>query len=140
MVCTRGLVKVHRVSQDGPPEPGSHFFYLPWPQVTFEQEKIVKKMITRSVFGLDQYNLVKEIHECSKHGDAFRTGAEAAHWCSECRILLRRISKQKPMSTKLLRTGPIPDDINNHTPDLAKYFKYSTVRTFLQYLLMCLTL
>ena len=100
-VCTRGLVKVHRVSQDGPPEPGSHFFYLPSPEVTLEQEKIVKKMITRSVFGLNQDNSVKEIQECSKHGDAFRTGAEAAHWCSDCRISLRRISKQKPRSTKL---------------------------------------
>ena len=91
--------------------------------MTFEQEGIIKKMITRSVFGLNQYNLVKEIQECSKHGDAFKTGAEAAHWCSECRILLRRISKQRPRSTKLLRLGPIPDDINNHTRDLAKVFQ-----------------
>ena len=55
VVCTKGLVKIHRVSQDGPPDPGSHFLYLPWREVTFEQEGIVKKMITNSVFGLNQY-------------------------------------------------------------------------------------
>ena len=80
-------------------------------------------MITNSVFGLNQYNLVQEIHECSKHGDAFETGAEAAHWCSECRILLRRASKQKPRSTKLLRMEPIPDSINHHNRDLTKVFQ-----------------
>ena len=36
VVCTRGLVRIHRVSQDGPPEPDSQFFYLPWKDVTFE--------------------------------------------------------------------------------------------------------
>ena len=91
--------------------------------MTFEQEGIIKKMITRSAFGLNQYNLVNEIQECSKHGDAFNAGAEAAHWFSECRILLRRISKQRPRSAKLLRLGPIPVDINNHIRDLAKVFE-----------------
>ena len=136
VVCTKGLVKVHRVSQDGPPPPNSHVFYLPWPEVTIEQEMIVKKMITRSVFGLNQYNLVKEIQECPKHGDVFRTGDCAVPWCSECRILLRRHSKQKSRSTKFIRTRStidtmgisvtarkIPDQINYHTPDLAPDFE-----------------
>ena len=98
--------------------------------MTPEQEGIVKKMITRSVFGLNQYNLVKEIQECSKHGDAFKTGAEAAHLCSECRRLLRIISKQKPRSTKLLRTRSLLDEINNPTPDLAKVFQVLNSENF----------
>ena len=131
VVCTTGLVEVHRVSQDGPPPQNSHVFYPPCPKVTIEQEMIVKKMTTRSVFGLNQYNLVKEIQEFSKHGDAFRTGDCAVPWCSECRILLRGHSKQKPRSTKFIRTRStidtigisvtareIPDQINNHTQQL----------------------
>ena len=39
VIYTKGLVKVHRVPQDGLPEPNSHFFNLPWADVTFEQEK-----------------------------------------------------------------------------------------------------
>ena len=74
VVCTKILVRGHRVSQDGPPRPDSHFFDFPWPEVTIEQEMIVKQMITRSVFGLNRYNLVQEILECPKHGNAFRTG------------------------------------------------------------------
>ena len=38
VVCTNGSVKIHLVFQDGPPPPGSHFFYLPWPDATLEQE------------------------------------------------------------------------------------------------------
>ena len=99
VVCTKNLVWVHRVFQDGPPPSDSHFFYLPWQDVSIEQEMLVKKMITRTAFGLNRYNLVEEILECPKHGDAFRTGDCAGPWCSECRKLFARHSKQKPRST-----------------------------------------
>ena len=47
VVCTKNLVRAHRVSQDGPPPSDFHFFHLPWPDVTIEQEMIVKTMIRR---------------------------------------------------------------------------------------------
>ena len=88
--------------------------------MTHEQEGIIKNSLTRSVSGLNQHDVVREIQECSKHGDAFKTGVEAPHWCNECRILLRRNSTQKPRSTKLLRLGPLPDAVNIENPDLPK--------------------
>ena len=112
VVCTKSLVRVHRVSQDGPPPSDSHFFYLPWQEVIVEQEMIVKKMMTHTVFGLNRYNLVEEILECPEHGDAFKTGSCAAPWCIECRKLFASHSKQKPGSTTLVKpttTRRIPD-------------------------------
>ena len=120
IVCEKGLIKIHRVSQDGPPKPNSQHFFLPWRDVTFEQEGIIKKMFIRSVSGLNHHDMVREIQECPEHGDAFKTGACAPHWCSECRIILRRFSKQKPRSTKLMRLEPLPDAINKEISDLPK--------------------
>ena len=37
VVCRPGSVWVQRVSQDGPPPPDAHFFYLPWKEVILEQ-------------------------------------------------------------------------------------------------------
>ena len=56
VVCRKGLVQIRRISQDGPPPSDAHFFYLPWSEVTPEQEKIVKKMITRADGGLNRHS------------------------------------------------------------------------------------
>ena len=122
VVCRTGLVQIHRISQDGPPLSDAHFFYVPWSEVTPEQEKIVKNMITRAVCGLNRHSLVEEILECPKHGDAFKTGYCAAPWCSNGRKLFAKHSKQKPRSTMLIKlkaSRKISDEINNHTEGLA---------------------
>ena len=130
IVCEKGLIKIHRVSQDGPPKPNSQHVFLPWRDVTFEQEGIIKKMFIRSVSGLNQHETVREIQECHVHGDAFKTGACAPHWCSECRILFKICSRQKPRSTKMMRLQSLPDAINNEIPELPKVFQFINGHNF----------
>ena len=87
---------------------------------------------------------MQEILECPKHGDAFRTGDCAVPWCSECRIRLRRHSKQRPRSTKFIKmkttARKIPDEINNPTKDFGNNPSSTQQRTFRQGPLMCGTL
>ena len=86
----------------------------------------MKQMLTRTVCELHRPSKVHAIHECPVHGDAFRTGDIAAPWCSECRKLLAKHSKQKPRSTRLMKlkvARKIPDTIDNHTKDLAAVFQ-----------------
>ena len=130
VVCETGSIRIHRVSQDGPPGPNSQHFFLPWRDVTPEQEGIIKKMFIRSVSGLNQHERIREIQECPIHGDAFKTGVCAPHWCSECRILLKRHSGQKPRSIKMMRLPALPDAINSKNPDLPTVFQFINGHNF----------
>ena len=74
VVCHNDTVMIHRISQDGPPPPRSRFFMLPWQDVTFEQEAIIKKIMRSCVDGLNKHSKVEELLECPTHADWFRTG------------------------------------------------------------------
>ena len=83
--------------------------------------KIVKKVMTRVVDGLNRHCLVDEIFECPTHSDSFKTGKCASPCCVECRKLLKKYSKQRPRSTRnfKMETGrKVPKEIKNHTANL----------------------
>ena len=61
VVCHTDTVMIHGISQDGPPPPTYRFFMLPWQDVTFEQEAIIKTIMRSFVDELNKHLKVEEL-------------------------------------------------------------------------------